>query len=79
MLQCTAIIRMLGDILPPPCMDTPLTRALDDLRAHGAVGIPAVTAIESAQNGTRWSGLMTNEKDVWQLVKNRAGSYNATF
>ncbi len=59
-------------------MDTALKNALADLRKSGAQRLPAVSAIEKAKSGSRWSGVKSNG-DRWMFVKNEPESYDCEF
>ena len=52
-----------------------MNNALNALKRSGAVGLPATSDIEHAQDGAQWSGRRGNG-DAWSLTKNNTDSYN---
>lgn len=52
-----------------------MTNALNALRSAGARVLPSNRQVQSASNGTAWSGTKVNG-DVWMITKNDNDSYD---
>jgi hypothetical protein len=56
-------------------MNSKLQSALSELKSAGAQGLPSPSTVESAKDGTAWSGKKSNGEQ-WTLAKNNENSYN---
>lgn len=55
-------------------MNNQLAIALHELRASGAVGLPSAEDVQSAEDGTEWTGRKA-AGDQWLLQKTGVKSY----
>lgn len=49
-------------------MNSQLQKALSELKAAGAIGLPNSSSVDSAKDGTTWEGKKSNS-DPWSLTK----------
>lgn len=69
------MIGVSGNSLIRIIMNPNLNKALAELSAAGAQGLPNKSTVETAKDGSSWTGKKSNG-DMWELAKNSTNSYN---